>query len=199
MKIAVLGSGNIGGTLGKKWAAAGHEVTFGVRNEKSSKAKPLPEGTSAASIPNAIRAGDIVVFAVPYGAVAQIVRDNASILAGKVVIDATNNFGAAVVNNLAVFTQRVPNAHAYRAFNSMGWENFADPVFGGEQADLFYCGPEGSSRSQIERLIADIGLKPIYVGGLDTAPFVDAIGSLWVALAYSRGMGRRLGFKTLTD
>ena len=199
MKIAVIGSGNIGGTLGTKWAAAGHEVTFGVRNENSAKVKSLPEGTSAASIPDAIRVGDIVVFAVPYGAVAQIVRDNASGLASKVVIDATNNFGAAVINNLAVFAQQAPRALTYRAFNSMGWENFANPVFGGVQVDLFYCGPEGSSRSQIEKLIADVGLKPVYVGGLDTAPFVDAVGSLWVTLAYSRGMGRHLGFKTLTD
>ena len=161
--------------------------------------KSLPEGTSAASIPDAIRVGDIVVFAVPYGAVAQIVRDNAGALASKIIIDATNNFGAAVINNLAVFAQHTPRALTYRAFNSMGWENFANPVLGGVQSDLFYCGPDGSSRSQIEKLITDVGLRPVYVGGVDVAPVVDAIGTLWVTLAYTRGMGRHLGFKTLTD
>jgi predicted dinucleotide-binding enzyme len=84
-----------------------------------------------------------------------------------------------------------------RAFNSLGWENFADPVLDGVQADLLFAGP-GTHREDVERLIADVGLCPVYVGELDKAPLVDAVGALWGALALGQGMGRRLFFKVVT-
>jgi 8-hydroxy-5-deazaflavin:NADPH oxidoreductase len=90
-----------------------------------------------------------------------------------------------------------PAAAVYRAFNSLGWENFAEPMMDGMQADLLFAGPE-SHREEVERLIADIGLRPVYVGDLDKAPLVDALGGLWGALAFGQGMGRRLFFKVIT-
>lgn len=66
------------------------------------------------------------------------------------------------------------------------------------QADLLFCGPDGESRRAVERVIADVGLRPVYVGGPETLPLVDAVGALWGALAYGRGMGRRLFFKVVT-
>lgn len=78
MKIAILGAGNIGGTLGRKWAAAGHQVVFGVRQPGSDKTQALLEtvqGTaSAATLAQAIPAGDVVLFAIPWDAVAGTAR-----------------------------------------------------------------------------------------------------------------------------
>ena len=72
---------------------------------------------------------------------------------------------------------------------SLGWENFADPVLGGIQADLFYAGPDGPTRPTMERLIGEVGLRPVSVGGPEQVVVVDAVASLWFALA----LGQRKG------
>jgi 8-hydroxy-5-deazaflavin:NADPH oxidoreductase len=85
-----------------------------------------------------------------------------------------------------------------RAFNSLGWENLADPDFDGTQADLLWCGPDGDPGALVERLITDVGLRPVRVGGLDQLSTVDMLASLWFALALGQGHGRHLAFKVLT-
>ncbi|MBC6936740.1 MAG: hypothetical protein DWB42_12995 [Chloroflexi bacterium] len=203
MNITILGAGNIGGTLGGKWSQAGHQVRFGVRDPQSEKARALRVKLPGAVVEptgQAIPPGDVILFAVPSAAVEGIVRENNRALAGKIVIDATNNFGAPIVNSLLTILKQVPTARAYRAFNALGWEIFAQPQFKGTLADLFYCGPEDiQTRGEIERLIYDVGLRPIWVGGLDRALVVDALGTLWVTLSFQRGMGRRLALKLLQE
>ena len=200
MKIGILGAGNIGGTLGQQWAAAGHEIMFGVRDVNSAKVQKLIESisgvASTGSLAETIEFGDIVLFAIPFATVGPTVDTYAESLAGKLIIDATNNFGAPVINNLAVLN-RVRASTLFRAFNSLGWEMFAEPVIGGQQVDLFYCGPAGERRETMENLIKDVGLRPVWVGDLEQAPLVDNIGSLWGQLVFRQGMGRRLAFKVL--
>lgn len=201
MKIAVLGAGNIGGTLGVKWAQAGHEVVFGVRDPSGEKVQArLAEAGSMASagtLTGAIAASEVVLFATPYSAVEPIANENAAALDKKILIDATNNFGASVINNIAALERHAPTARIYRAFNALGWENFADPNYGETAVDLFYCGPGEDSKSQVAALIEQLGLRPVYVGGLDMAPVVDALGALWVTLAFRQGWGRSITLKLL--
>jgi predicted dinucleotide-binding enzyme len=101
------------------------------------------------------------------------------------------------MHSLASISAVAPEVRVYRAFNSLGWEVFAEPQYGDQQADLFYCGPPGSAQHKVETLITDVGLRPIYVGALDQAPAADAITRLWFALAIGQKHGRRLAFKTL--
>jgi predicted dinucleotide-binding enzyme len=189
MKIAVIGAGNIGGTIGDKWAAAGHDVVFGLRDPSKRKGATSPG--------EALKGPDVVLLAVPGGAVADFVREHAKDLDGKILIDATNNFGASSMNAWPELTKAVPNAKLYRAFNSLGWNVFANPIVGGEQADLFYAGPEGQSKETVEKLISDTGLRPIWVGGLTHAATVDGVLRLWFTLAGTRG--RRIAFKLISD
>ena len=201
VKIAVLGSGNIGATLGAKWLAAGHQVIFGVRDASSAKARSAlaKAGTNARAdtIANAMRLGNVIVITVPSNAVEETVAGHGAALNGKIVIDTTNRFGAPVVNNIAPIAAAAPQAKIYRAFNSLGWENFAEPVIDGEQVDMFYCGPEGESQAVVERLIADIGLRPIRVGGIEATPLVDSVGSLWMTLVFGQHKGRHMAFRVL--
>jgi predicted dinucleotide-binding enzyme len=201
MKISVLGAGNIGGTLGQQWARQGHDVIFGVRNTQAAKVQRLLGSTegraTAASIPDSISAGEVILFAIPSLAVDSIVAAQATALTGKIVIDATNRFDLAVMHNLSVFDRYAPEVSYFRAFNALGWENFAEPELGGQQIDLFYCGDSGPAQEKVERLIADVGLRPIYVGGREQLPVVDGLTRLWFALAIQRGLGRRLAFKML--
>lgn len=199
--IAVLGAGKIGGTLGRKWVAAGHQVAFGVTDPASPRAQALRAelGPSATigGVAEALAASEVVVLAVPGGAVDELIGAYASQLDGKTVIDAANRMGGGPMSSVAAISAAAPNARVYRAFNSLGWENFADPVVNGVQADLFYAGPDDGARATVERLIGDVGLRPVYVGGPEQVSVVDAVASLWFALALGQRKGRHLAFKAL--
>jgi 8-hydroxy-5-deazaflavin:NADPH oxidoreductase len=189
MHIAVIGAGRIGGTIGEKWTAAGHEVAYGLRDPGK---RP-----GAKTIDQALRGAEVMLLAVPANAVVEVVRSHHAALDGKIVIDATNNFAAAEFNSWPELAKSAPHAHLYRAFNTLGWDVLAKPVLGGVQADLFYCGPEGPSKDKVEGLISDAGLRPIWVGRADQVATVDGVLRLWAVLA--RMHGRRIAFKLIAD
>ncbi len=203
MRVAVLGAGKVGGTLGKKWANAGHTVIFGSRdpgNEKMTTLLHAVQGDcSADEMAEAILKGEVLVLTIPSAAVKAFVEQHVGQLDGKVIIDATNKFGAPVINSVGLIQAKAPAARVFRAFNSLGWENFERPMYGQTRLDHFYCGPEGEQRGWIEQLIADVGLNPVYVGDLDMLPYVDGLGAIWVALAIRQGRGRRIAFKLLAE
>lgn len=189
MRIAVIGAGHIGGTIGEKWAKAGHDVVYGLRDPSKRK--------GAQPIKRALDGAEAVLLALPGAAVVDFVRSHVDSLDGKIVMDATNNFGAAAFNSFPELAAAMPRAQLFRAFNNLGWEIFANSVVGGVQADLFYCGPEGSGRKAVERLISDVGMRAIWVGGSDQAGTVDGVLRLYAVLAGHRG--RRIAFKILSD
>ena len=186
MKIAVIGAGNIGRTLGGKWAAAGHDVVYGARS---------PGAPGTAAIADAVAGAEVVVLAVPGAAAKELVASLDGALAGKVVIDATNDVQGA--GKLHALDELADGAHPVRAFNTLGWENFADPVFDRVSADLFYAAEEGAGKQVADRLISDIGLRPVWLGGVDTFDLVDSLTRLWFTLVFQRKLGRRLAFKML--
>lgn len=202
-RIAVLGAGNIGGTIGKKWVAAGHVVAFGVSNPSGAKAQALRdalgEKATIGTVAEALAAGDVVLMAVPGGTMDETIRANAAALDGKIILDAANRMGGGgPANSFATFREQAPQARVYRAFNTLGWENFADPVFNGVQADLFYCGPDGEARQVVEQLIADVGLRPVRLGDEEQVGLVDSLLAVWFTLAQRQGWGRHLAFKVLS-
>jgi 8-hydroxy-5-deazaflavin:NADPH oxidoreductase len=198
MRVAVIGSGNIGATVGRAWARADHHVVFGERDTTGAKVVAAlgeaPHAT-AASVPDAVRGAAAVLFAVPGAALGDVVGGLGSSLGSAVLIDASNNMAGGPMDGTATIQAAVPGAAVYRAFNSLGWENFAAPTFGGVAADRFYCGPGGDGDAVVTQLIADVGLRPVRVGDLDQVEVVDCVTRLWFAL--SRTRGHHLAFKVL--
>lgn len=201
MRVGVIGAGNIGGTLGKKWAEEGYEVIFGVREPAAAKVQTLLAGIDgtarATTVEEAIEEAAVILVATPGDAVAAVASEAGAKLEGKILIDATNKVRQPVMHNLAVLQEHAPDAPLYRAFNTLGWENFAEPVIGGVPADLFYCGDGGEPRAIVEKLIRAVGLRPVYVGGVEQAPLLDNLTRLWFALAMQQARGRHLAFKLL--
>ena len=187
MRIGVIGAGNIGRTLGAKWVAAGHEVVYGVRS---------PGKPATTSVADAVARADVVVLAIPGAAAKVVLAGLGRAVAGKVVIDATNDVEGA--GKLHALDELADGAHPVRAFNTLGWENFADPVIDGVTVDLFYAAEEGHAKDVAERLIADVGLRPVWLGGVEAFDLVDSLTRLWFTLAFQRKLGRRLAFKLLT-
>ena len=184
--IAVIGSGNIGATIGEAWRRAGHEVAFASRS-------PAPPETLG--IGDAIAGAEVVLLAIPGGGVPDLLAEHGAALDGRVVIDATNDVAGERLHHAEAYPS-APGARFARAFNTLGFEMFADPSIGGETADLLWCGPDDAG---VERLIADVGLRPIRVGGIDAIDVVDGACRLWLTLVFSQGHPRRLAFKMLTD
>src|SRR4051812_36558242 len=196
--IAVLGAGNIGGTLGRAFARAGHTVTFGVRDPAASADAAGNSGAGVTEVAEALTGAEVVVLAVPGGSVGALVGEHAAALAGTLIIDAANNFGGSgPADSHDVVLAAVPTARYARAFNSIGWENLADPRFGDTAADLFFSCAE-DDRALVGALIEAVGLRPAYVGP-DQHEVVDGALRLWFALAIGQGRGRHLAFRVLDD
>jgi 8-hydroxy-5-deazaflavin:NADPH oxidoreductase len=189
MRIAVIGTGNIGGTLGTKWRAAGHDVVYGSRSGPADG----PGGAPVRAIGEALADAEVVVLAVPGAAVAELVAAHGAALAGKVVIDAANRMGAPEFNSRAAITAAAPDVRYVRAFNTLGWENFADPV---PSAALFFAA-DPDARAVADELIAAVGLEPAFVGDADATGTVDAVLPLWFALVRQRGGNRRLALRVV--
>jgi len=95
---------------------------------------------------------------------------------------------------LLLLKEKAPSARLFRAFSSLGWEKLADPDFGGARAGLFFCGDE-EERATVEGLMSDVGLEPVYLGGIDQVGLVEDRTDMRFALAMRRKLGRRIASK----
>ncbi len=192
MDITIIGTGFIGTTLGRALTDAGNQVTFGSRHPGDDDVA-MPDA-HVASIGDALSRSGVIILAIPGAAVAELAATYREDLAGKLVIDATNRMGEPVANGRALLP---PTVRYARAFNTLGGENFAHPVFSEGRADMFFSAPEGD-RLLVEHVIEGVGLRPVYVGE-DQEAIIDALFQLWIALALKQGRGRRLAFRLLEN
>ena len=201
--IAIIGQGNVGSTLARKWASAGHALLLGTRDTTGQRPRALAAELGAAAkvaaVADAVRDAKVVVFAIPGAGMATTVPALAAGLEGKIVVDATNNVGAQPAHSVDLIAGAAPSAQVFRAFSTLGWENFADPVIGGVQADLFYAGPEGAADAVVAALIADVGLRPVRVGDRAQLDLLENLTSLWFTFVFQQGRSRHLAFKLISD
>ena len=135
LSIAVLRAGNVGGTLGRKWDVAGYRVAFGVSDPNGKNAQTLrnelDDKVTIGSIADVLSTNpEVVVMALPGTAMDATINEYAHQLDGRIMIDAANRLGGGPLNSFATFQQHTPRARV-SAFNSISWENFANPEFDG--------------------------------------------------------------------
>lgn len=192
MKVAVIGMGHVGATLGRALEGAGHQVRFGSRSHAGGQLS----GIDVVDVAQALEGAEAVLVAIPGAAVAEFAATHGGSLQGALVVDATNNLGGSGPANGHEALSRVPGLRYARAFNTLGWENFEDPRFGEERADLFFSCDDASDVDAVAQLIEGVGLRPIHVGTGQHAA-VDGLLALWFALSKQRG--RHLAFRLLSD
>lgn len=194
MKIAVLGFGNVGAQLGKLWAKKGHQVTAGLREGSKDRQKASDAGVSVATPPDAVKSADVVVIALPWPAVESTLKSLP--LDGQIVIDAVNP----VDQNLSVLNlpagssaqqivQWSKGARVVKAFNTIGAALMGDSSF-----DMMYCGDDAQAKKVVSGLIADTGMKPVDVGPLSNARYLEGIAGLWIDLAVKGRVQGAFGF-----
>jgi 8-hydroxy-5-deazaflavin:NADPH oxidoreductase len=150
VNIGIIGSGNVGGTLGMAWAGRGHQILFSYsRDPKKLEGLVASAGpnASAGSPAEAAQFGEVIVLAVPWPAVDDALQAAGS-LAGKILIDCTNPLtsdlsGMEIGHTTSAaeeIARRASGARVVKAFNSIGAANMANPVFGSQRATMFFCG-----------------------------------------------------------
>ena len=208
MKIAVIGMGNVGGTLGTRWASMDHDVIFGVREPTSPKVKSLLKLSEnralAASVPDAVSASDVIVLATPWDAVRDAIAV-AGDLRGKIVIDCTNPI-AAGANGLSVgltvsageqVAEWARGARVVKAFNCTGANNMSNPKYPEGKATMFICGDDSEAKEAVSTLADNLGFEVVDSGPLQVARYIEPLAMLWIQLAYSQGLGRDFAFKIM--
>jgi 8-hydroxy-5-deazaflavin:NADPH oxidoreductase len=206
MRIGIVGSGNVGATLGKRFAAAGHQVAFGTRRPESPEMQELAKvaGAQVTSNEEAARSSEVVVLATPWPATEAAVRGLGD-LSGKILLDATNplkpDLSGLEVGNTSSGGEMVARwaagARVVKIFNTIGYNVMENPVFGDRAATLFYCGDDAGAKATARELAAGIGFEPVDAGPLTQARALEPLALLWVSLAYVAGQGREIAFQLM--
>lgn len=202
MKIAVLGTGNVGKTLAGRWSAR-HDVLIGTRDPQTAAAKVAP--SKVATIPEAIAWGEIVVLAVPYDAALELLS-TAEAFANKIVIDATNPLAPGLTglsvsgeSSGAEELQKLQKgAHIVKCFNTTGFNNMQEPRYPNGSAAMFLCGGDAVAKTKVKMLSDELGFETMDAGPLSMARYLEAMAMLWIKLAYAQGHGREFAFAVMT-
>jgi 8-hydroxy-5-deazaflavin:NADPH oxidoreductase len=207
MNIGIIGAGNVGGTLGARWARNGHAVAFGVRDPNSTGARELLQKAgsgTATTMADAAKSADVLLVSTPWGVTKQVLEGLGD-LSGKIVIDATNPL-LPDLSGLSLGTttsaaeqvaQWASGARVVKAFNTVGFNIMADPSFGASRALLFYCGDDAAAKQTVKSLAAELGFDPEDAGPLRQARLIEPFALLWISLAYGQGYGREFAFQLL--
>ncbi len=183
MKIAVLGAGRVGSTIGRLWHAAGHDVTFAARHATRPRAlaAELGERAHAASVAGAVAGAEVVLVAVPGPAVTGALQA-AGPLDGRIVIDAANWLVRGVFGqqqlSLRSLADAFPRARWVRAFNSLSVGVMADDNHREPPWVLFVSGDQ-EAKPAVAHLIRDAGFDPVDLGGIDDSQLQDPGSALW--------------------
>jgi 8-hydroxy-5-deazaflavin:NADPH oxidoreductase len=208
MKIGIIGSGNVGGTLGARWARLGHEVTFSSRNPNSDVMKQLVAragGKARAATPaDVARDNEVLLLSTPWPAAREALASLGD-LNGKTLIDLTNallpNLQGLELGNTTSAGEQVAawalGAKVVKAFNTVGFNIMENPVFGSDKAVMFYCGDDAGAKQIVNQLTVELGFDAVDAGPLRQARVLEPFALLWISLAYGSGYGREIAFKLL--
>lgn len=198
-KIGILGSGNIGGALGKTWADAGHAVMFsGSRDQAKLEALAQEAGQRASwgTLEEAAAFGEVLLLALLWPQVLDALPRLAPLLERKVLIDASNpltpDFAHLGIGHIdsggETVARQLPGVRVVKAYNSVGANIIASnsKQFGAVLAPtMFFCGDDADAKQIVAGLIATSGFEPYDVGALSTARFLEPLEQLWVEIIKS--------------
>jgi 8-hydroxy-5-deazaflavin:NADPH oxidoreductase len=208
MKLAIIGAGNVGGTLGIAWAEkAGHEVFFGVRNPPSDKMQAVIRklaGKAQAGTPaQAAAFAEFIVLTTPWNAAEAAIRSMGD-LSGKIILDATNPLAmgpdglSLEIGHSISAGEKVQGwakgASVFKTLNTTGFGNMADPVFHGVKSVMFVAGDDAANKRKAIGLVAALGFEVVDAGPLRNARLLEAHAMLWIDLAIKQGLGRDFAF-----
>ena len=194
MKVAIIGAGNVGKALATSISRAGHEVTISAHSPESAQEAAREVGaTPAESNAAAVQGANVVILAIPYQAGEAVSAEIADGAAGHVVVDATNPLkpdysGMATDTSAAEeFQAQLPKSSVVKAFNTVFASNQANPKASDQPIDGFVAGDDPDAKAQVLELVESIGLKPLDVGPLSAARYLEGMAFINIGLNAQNG------------
>ncbi len=184
--VSILGTGNMGPAIAGVVSASGNTV----------------ELLGAADTDKPVT-GDVVVLAVPYGAVADIVAQRGDQLAGKIVVDITNPVDFATFDSLVVpadgsaaaeIAAALPQSRVVKAFNTTFAATLASGTVGEQPTTVLIAGDDADAKSLLAGIVSAGGLRAIDAGSLRRARELEALGFLQITLAAAEKVAWSGGF-----
>lgn len=187
-KIGIIGSGNVGSAINTGLKKAGYESR--VSNEDN----VLEIATGA----------DVIILAVPFGAIQDVVKKIGSAANGKIVIDATNALTPKMELAVGFSTsgaeelqKLLPKAKVVKAFNTLFAQHMSTGTLNGQSLTAFAASDDETARNSVLELLRAIGFDAVNAGPLQNARYLEALGYLNIQLGYVLGNGTTTGFKYL--
>ena len=181
MRIAIIGTGNVGDALARALRRADHTIVFGTRS-------PDPSDANQATIAEATADAEATILAVPFEAIGDVIAA-AGGFAGKVLVDATNPLGMGSrglgltmgfsTSGAETIAAMAPDAKLFKAFNQTGFENMADATAYMTRPVMFVAGDDAAAKPLVMGLATDAGFEAVDAGDLAE---IQAAGGLRHAL-----------------
>jgi 8-hydroxy-5-deazaflavin:NADPH oxidoreductase len=206
MNVTIIGTGNMARGIATRTLAGGHSVTLlGTTAEKAEALAAELDGDVRAGRSGDPLSGDVVVLAVWYQAVDDVLTAYGDQLAGKVVVDITNpvdtdTYAPLTIEEGSVAAQiaaKVPGAKVVKAFNTTFAGTLVEGAVAGQPLDVFLAGDDEAAKDAVKQLATDGGLRPIDVGPLALAHHVEALGYLNMAIQPGLGTNYASAVKVL--
>lgn len=199
MDIAIIGTGNIGGALARRWAQLGHNINLGVRNTSSFKGQDLVKfsNINLKSIQQAVLDSEVIVVAVPAMAILDLVQHLQN-CKGKIIIDTTNAVRYKPEPYKTVFhcLQDNTEAELVKCFNTTGFENIINSNYNGNGIDMFMAGNSSIAKDVARKLALQLGFSNCFdFGKDDKVELLEMLAMSWINLAIMQGHGRNIAFK----
>ena len=193
--IAIIGTGDVAGALGPRFAEQGHTIVYGSRDPSRDKVSALVartgNGASATTQAEAAAGADVVVLAVPGLLVEDITRGLGD-LSGKIVIDPTNPLSredgrlahSVATSNTEIIQAAAPDAKVVKAFNTINWRTMADPATAGGPVTVPLAGNDANAKAWVQALVEGMGIEAVDVGDARDARWVEGMLILWINNRY---------------
>ncbi|MFN3294023.1 MAG: NADPH-dependent F420 reductase [Gemmobacter sp.] len=205
MRIAIIGTGNVGGDIARGLRGKGHAVTLGARNPDDAEVKALAAETGAgvAFPAEAATRADLVILALPWGVAEGAVKALGD-LSDKVVIDCMNPLGRTAAgmgltighttSGGEMVAGWLPGAQVVKTLNQVGAEIMAQNAHLPHRPVMFMAGDNDAAKAQVAEMLTDLGFEPLDAGDLTKARLLEPFGMVWINQALFRGKGRNWAF-----
>lgn len=198
MKVAIIGTGNMGAGLASLLATAGHEVSIGARDlvKAAALAEQIGHGAVGGGIAAAAKLADVVILALPFGAAAEAIK-LADDLSGKVLVDISNpispDYKELVIGHSTSAAEEIqklaPQARVVKAFNTIFAQLLASESRAGKTLQVFVAGDDAAAKASVSELAKSAGFEAVEAGPLSNSRFLEPIGEMNIHFGYFLGKG----------
>ena len=200
MRIAIIGTGNVGTSLAAAAVTAGHQVVVTAAHPENAEKVAAETGATAAATPaDAAREAEVVVLAVPAAAAADVIRNLGDTRA--VVVDATNpldeTFSGLTTNGTSqaeLLAAAAPGTRVVKAFNTILAARLTAPEVDGRPLDGYLAGDDDAAKATVAELVTSLGFRAIDAGGLRMARSLEELALLGITLNIRNGWSWQTGW-----